>query len=669
MVGTNKVLTVSYGTFSCTLEGFDDSFSTMKAIAEYFRDLAADDRYFGAEPPTPDAEMLARIAQREISRNVEAKVGEHGVVLRATPGTTELAPAGTPPVAEPQPQDAQPEQPTARAADTDVTDADAADQALAATAPVSEALTEFEPVEPGDDLSSVAAKLRRIRSVVQHAEATATPSIYNEDEDAAAFFDGTDNNAQPIEDAQPSDPEDTTEADQGFEAEAEVETEVETEAEDEAEITAEADASADDQDTDETTADISNVITKLAMTDDASDDFEEDEAADTSDISFDAADADTATDDDAGTDEDEDKAHNEDVIDFAALTAVRDEADKDAEAAHDDDTAEKAGQDDEDHSEPLVLHEADTADETVNDAVKDTETSLSDEQEADLMAELAGVEADSPTETAEDKADADATDDTPEHAVTTTIRRERRTVLTEGNVNDDASLTRILKHTNSEMQSGEGTRRRAAIAHLKAAVAATVADRKSGGTSKNDPAEEAAPYREDLAEVVRPRRRMSKGTQQRPPMAPLMLVSEQRIDKPVTSGETHNFDIHPRRITKGNLAYQLDDADHDESDAQDNESNVFGQSAFAAFAAEKGATQLPDLLEAAAAYACFVEGRPHFSRPQVMKEAARAQADGGFTREEGLRSFGTLLRQGKIRKLKRGQFVITDNTRFKPKAG
>ena len=129
--------------------------------------------------------------------------------------------------------------------------------------------------------------------------------------------------------------------------------------------------------------------------------------------------------------------------------------------------------------------------------------------------------------------------------------------------------------------------------------------------------------------------------------SPLMLVSELRVDE----GDMDAEPVAPRRPEDGGAS----------------EAEVEYDQGFAEFAKQMGADELSDLLEAAAAYSAFVEGQKEFSRPQLMRRVAGLEG-GDHSREQGLRSFGQLLRQGKIQKLKRGQFTITAETRFNPEA-
>lgn len=75
-------------------------------------------------------------------------------------------------------------------------------------------------------------------------------------------------------------------------------------------------------------------------------------------------------------------------------------------------------------------------------------------------------------------------------------------------------------------------------------------------------------------------------------------------------------------------------------------------------------SSLAEILEAAA-YLSFVEGRPEFSRPQLMNKARLIEGQ-EFNREDGLRHFGVLLRDGKIERLKGGRFTVSDRIGFQP---
>ena len=221
-------------------------------------------------------------------------------------------------------------------------------------------------------------------------------------------------------------------------------------------------------------------------------------------------------------------------------------------------------------------------------------------------------------------------------------------------VTTDATMSHLLKATDAQLNEPESSRRRNAIAQLKAAVAATEAARQLGDkATTSDEAE--SPFRGDLAQAKlipsdntgRPTR---PGRPNQPKAPPLKLVASQRIDTDETSAQSDG-PVRPRRVsTTASVAVN-------ESDASN----------FAEFAAEMGATELPDLLEAAAAYTAFVEGNEDFSRPQIMSKV-QLTTDAQISREDGLRHFGKLLREGRISKVRGGRFQISEDTRFNPDA-
>ena len=295
-------------------------------------------------------------------------------------------------------------------------------------------------------------------------------------------------------------------------------------------------------------------------------------------------------------------------------------------------------------------------------AASAVETASVPETDAELE-ELEAAEPATPTD-ADDVASAVGAileEDQAERDETPPVEDTGRDILAGQTITEDGpAIDRLLSETNSKLASTENSRRRTAIAHLKAAVAARKADDEAGSGLGTQDGGDLDRYREDLAKAVRPRRpvvrsRLSERA------SPLVLVSEQRVDNPLPERK-EGTTVRPRRVVRSEPAQQT------VSEAIDQE-NVFREpQSFTEFARDVGASDLTDLMEAAAAYTSFIEGERSFSRPQIMRQISLYDTEQAFSREDGLRSFGLLLRQGKIQRLSRGEYAVTKTTRFNPEA-
>ncbi|TCL09020.1 hypothetical protein BXY66_1062 [Shimia isoporae] len=819
MVTNNKVLTVSYGTFSCTLEGFEDSFDTMKAIAEYFRDLAADDRYFGAEPPTPDAEMLARIAEREIERRVSARMDQGAIVLSAA---DRVAPE---PVANDTAEDTAPEVEEVSLAEAHDTAHDEAAQDIAPEAPVvvdqetAEAVVVSENDEAAEEASTQddAAGADVADVAVASAAAATVEAISESDEDAAeetveapAEMEVTDivesdkagdGEEAPVHEMAETDEAPSSEADDadgvdlGAVAEAASEDEQEEETVDyvaaeesfDAEIEeAEADdvfdslaaadvlvlqdsiqaaiaedtpSVAEDNSDDVQDIDVPDVeiLDPVAEADDVSDDWDEEEPASDYEQNSIAAKLEriravvargNSTADEDGFSEDEHArdlevaedapaatvydAEDDDISDIFApkiqpVSDILDAAEEADEADAENDVVEASA---EETAKPALrarvvrmkkadfeeavasgLLEAEAVDDEEDDYADDDEdifaedaapahavadSALTPEDEADLMAELAQVEAELKGDVTA-QPEAGLTDTAPEE-LTASIEQEddyaEDAALEETEETSEApveepqsskpvesthaepDLSRLMAKANSELEEPEGSRRRRAIAHLRAAVAATRAEKAAGnGTADKD---DTVAYRDDLASVVRavPGGKDGSTAEKSKPRgsaAPLKLVAEQRIDAPqdapakAPAAAAEEETKAPRRVPVRPRRVSSDRIDREEiaRSAAPVGSVASVQGGFADYAKSVGAATMPQILEAAAAYVTFVKGQERFSRPMLIR-MARDINEEEFSREESLRSFGQLLRDQKIRKIAGGRFTADESINFKP---
>lgn len=742
MTSESKILTVSYGTFSCTLEGFDNPFDTMKAIAEYFRDLAAQDRHFGAEPPPPDAAMLHRLAEREVSRLAAGRLDEtsrlkSADVAEGPAPRIQINPVRRPaPPVEPEPQQVEepeasepsltdvipdgvaaklarirrsvtPSAPLAEApfaADPEVSapaEAEVAEVETTAEAPddVAAAAWSFAKDAPGNDAGDVAARLGALIS----SEPVPSAAIDDAMEDSVAFASDLDDSwssdvLEPVADEPVAE---APIAEDAFDAEA---TDVVTLVADDASLPDEAPLPVEsDEDLVALSAEPAIEADSLSILDDLDSDALPSLPDHPVETDFTADDVALLAQLD-GT-----------VFDEASLTAALDETMPEdqpmtldlAEAALQDPLPEAV--------EPELSAEAlpeEFADEAESEPVPAAEA-------PDVLPGKSGGRARRVNSRvvrihpSEDARDAGAT-----------------RVLDSGEEANE--ISRLMQQADEVMADEENRRRHEALSRLKAAVAATEADRADIDYEAPKAETNLNPYRDDLAEAILPERQPEPAPAPdvkprrksvtirpaeprpgtiRPGMIsppPLVLVSEQRIDRvapaaapapasapasapqaaptspgigpsegqPMVALRTGRLSgaigagaaVAASSLPARNLVLEKPsygtaaETEEDEDLAED--AKEINEAGFASFAEMVGARSMAEMLEAAAAYATCVENRSQFTRPQLMRRMMASAGGKPVSREDGLRSFGTLLRTGRIEKVTRGHYSLAENSPY-----